>query len=65
MVESTRETTRVLMRPCRQCGDAFEPVHPQQRFCRPSCRRAHFNVREQLRLPLGDPEADLFREPFE
>lgn len=50
---------------CRHCGEGFTPARPLQKFCRPSCRLAHFKVDAQLRLPFGDPESDLFNVPFE
>jgi hypothetical protein len=62
--DTDHRAERVLLVPCRQCGTDFTPVRPHQRFCRPSCRLAHFKVAPQPRLPLADPE-DLFRVPFE
>jgi hypothetical protein len=62
-----RETRaqRVVTIPCRQCGTAFTPIRPHQRFCRPSCRWAHFKVTQPPRLLPFDADDDLFRVPFE
>jgi hypothetical protein len=44
----------------------FEVVREHQRFCRASCRLAHFRrTDDDPRLPLVGDLDDLFREPFE
>ena len=43
-----RPAERVL---CRNCGQPFERVRPHQAFCRPSCRKAHFDQRRERRRP--------------
>jgi len=60
-----RKTEGNLTRACKGCGEVFEVAYDLQRFCRPSCRRAHLHTADrQPRLPLGDHE-DLFAVPFE
>ena len=60
-----RRAERVLTLRCGYCGDPFTPSRRHQRFCRPSCRVAHFKGRgEQRRLPLEEADA-LARVPFE
>jgi hypothetical protein len=46
-----RAAERVL---CGFCQQPFRPTRPHQRFCRPSCRRDAFAVRQE--------EPDLFTD---
>jgi hypothetical protein len=62
--DAARPGERVLTRTCRHCGATFDPVRDHQVFCRPSCRRAHFKVNGERRLPLLDLD-DLFSVKFE
>ena len=46
-----RTGERVRTRRCAHCGGDFTPVRRHQKFCRPSCRVAHFKALDrQLRV---------------
>jgi hypothetical protein len=45
---------RLVGRTCRRCGDAFDPVRPHQRFCRPSCRGEWLKAERQRSPALFD-----------
>jgi hypothetical protein len=47
-----RHAERVLESLCAFCLQPFEPTRPNQRFYRPSCRKAHFDQRRERRPDL-------------
>lgn len=42
---------------CDHCGQPFEPLGRNHRFCSPRCQRRAARLREMARQPTGDPAA--------